>query len=233
MTYTDFVARLQLLLEIDPATDADWATMLPAVIEEAELRCYGDLDPVAVRLSAAVAAAPGQPTVTLPANCNIPRELAFAALPAGAPSLHIARRDETFLAEMFPDPTVTGTPKYWALTAIGTALLAPVPADAVALNLSYTWRPTPLSVANPSTWLATWCPDLMVFAAMVWASGYQRNYGALTDDPQQGMSWEKQYQRALVKAQREEARRKGEGYFDKSAAPPPSSARPTGGDGQA
>ena len=120
-------------------------------------------------------------------------------------------------------------PKYWALTAIGAAVLAPVPAQAFGLTLLYTQRPAPLSAGNPTTWLSTWCPDLMKSAAMVFASGYQRNYGAQADDPQQAMSWEAQYRRAFAAAAREEARRKGEGYFDASAAPPPSGIMPTGG----
>ena len=232
MTYDQFCARLQVLLEVDPGTDVDWATLLPAAVEEAELRCYRDLDPVAARGSATLAATAAAPGLVLPAACNIPRELHLTPMPAGALSPHIARRDETFLSELYPDPTITGVPKYWALTAIGTALLAPAPSQAFGLTLLYTQRPAPLSASNETTWLSTWCPDLMVFAAMVYASGYQRNYGAQADDPQQAMSWERQYGRALKTAAIEEARRKGDGTFDQSGSPPPSSIAPTGGDGR-
>ncbi len=228
MLYADFSTRLQVLLQIDPASDADFATLLPAAIEEAELRCYRDLDPIAARKSAPIATAAAAATMVLPADCSIARELTYTPMPAGVLSPHLLRRDSSFLVELYPDPTQTGLPKYWALTDNATVLLAPTPAAVLPLRLSYTTRPTPLSGQNTSTWLSTWCPDLMVFAAMVYASGYQRNYGAQTDDPTQGMSWEKQYQRALTTAKIEEARRKGDGLFDASPAPPPSSTRPTG-----
>ena len=125
--------------------------------------------------------------------------------------------------ELCPPGSPFGTPKYWAQTTYGRGLLAPTPSAAVSLTLSYTYRPTPLSADNEATWLATWCPDLMVCAAMVFGSGYQRNYGAQADDPQQGVSWETQYGKALAGAAREEARRKAEGFYDASKAAPPSS----------
>ena len=226
MTYDDFSARLAMLLQVDPTTDADWAVFLPQAVEAAELRCYRDLDPVAARKFVAIAAVAA--AFLLPADCNIPRDLTYATLPAGVASPHLARRDDTFLFELCPPGSATGNPKYWALTGTDEGLLAPAPTAPVLLTLSYTYRPTPLSASNENTWLATWCPDLMIAAAMVFGSGYQRNYGAQADDPQQGVSWETQYGKLLAGAAREEARRKAEGYYDASKAAPPSSNRPTG-----
>ena len=228
MTYDDFSARLAMLLQVDPTTDADWAVFLPQAVEAAELRCYRDLDPLAVRKSAQIPVAAAAATFTLPSDCSIPRDLSYVALPAGVSSPHIARRDDTFLLELCPPGSVSGNPKYWALTAADAGLLAPAPSGTVTLSLSYTFRPTPLAASNENTWLATWCPDLMIAAAMVFGSGYQRNYGAQADDPQQGVSWETQYGKLLAGAAREESRRKAEGYYDASKAAPPSSTRPTG-----
>lgn len=62
-----------------------------------------------------------------------------------------------------------------------------------------------------SGWIHVHTADLFVAAAMVFMSGYQKNFGAQADDPKMAMSWETQYQALLRGAMDEEARKKGEG----------------------
>jgi hypothetical protein len=83
-----------------------------------------------------------------------------------------------------------------------------------------------MSAMNPQTWMGDNCPDLMLYASAVLASAYKRNFGAQADNPQMAMSWEQLYQQHLAAARIEEARRKGEGYFDVPPSAAPSSDSP-------
>jgi hypothetical protein len=83
----------------------------------------------------------------------------------------------------------------------------PAPDQAYPMEVVGTIRPTPLSVANPTTFLTLYLSDVFFAAAMVSASGYQRNFGAQSDDPKMAVSWESQLQTKLASARKEELRK--------------------------
>jgi len=142
-------------------------------------------------------------------------------LPTGRAPLD--RRDDSYLREFSGG---TGQPRYWSEPTQGQILLAPAPNAAYQAELAYHVRPPALAAGNASTWLSVNCPDLLFYGAMVAAEGYQKNFGAQSDDPRAAMSWEASYERALRAVLLEEARRKGDNDFDSSRAPPPTSNLP-------
>lgn len=217
MTYTEFVARLTAAIGSDQAEDDGWAAYLPAIIEQAELRCHRDVDFLAVRKFSTGTLAPGVARVTTPTDWMLGQSIRLTAS-----GITLDRRDETYLREF----SGVGRPRCWAEPTQGAILLAPVPDTAYEVELGYHVRPAALSATNPTTWLATYAADLMFYAAMVATAGYLKNYGAQADDPRSGLSWEGQYQAALLGVRREEGRRKGDGGFDTSNAPPPSKNEP-------
>jgi hypothetical protein len=229
MTYDDLVARLASYL-VEDVTEANFVVALPAIIEQAELRCYRDIDFVATRAvaTAVVGLVAGGSTISLPADFVVGEDIRLT--PAGSTvRFRLLQRDPSFLADLWPDAAAwTGgvRPKYWAEEPVGTVIIAPTADAAYAVQVVYRKRPTPLSAVNPDTWLATHCPDLLFAAAMVAASGYTKNFGAKSDNPQQAVSWASTYETALVGARREEGRRKGESHFDNSPNPPPASDLP-------
>jgi hypothetical protein len=106
--------------------------------------------------------------------------------------------------------------RYWALRDDHTIIIAPTP-DA-PLGAVYTaeitglFQPTPISQANPQTYLSTYYPDLLECAIMIFMSGWlQRNFSSQSDDPKMAVSWESQYEILLKSAMEEEQRRRGQG----------------------
>jgi len=220
VTYADLANRLAAALAIDTTTDDGWATYLPAIIEQAELRCYRDADFLAVRKVLAITLAAGAAQFAAPTDWFLGQRISLV-LPGSRPQLD--RRDDTYLREY---GIGTGTPRYWCEPTQGQILLAPVPDAAYVAELGYHVRPVALSAANPLTWLATNCPDLLFYAAMVAAAGYQKNFGAMADDPKAALTWDALYKVTLPGVLLEEARRKGDNSFDSSRAPPPFSNLP-------
>ncbi len=211
MLYADLNMRLAAALGDDHSTDTDWATYLPALIEQAELRCYRDVDFLCVRAKVGAVLTPGLATFATPTDWVFGQGVRLTD-----ENLPLDRRDDTFLDEYGG----VGRPRYWSEPVAGTLRVAPVPTIPFAAEITYHARPAALTAANPSTWLSLNAPDLLFHACMVVATGYIRNFGAQADDPKMAVSWEAQYQVTLTGVRREESRRKGDNAFDSSAAPP-------------
>ena len=225
MNYATLSARLLAFLAEGGATDDTWATVLPAIIEAGELRCYRSADFLATRRVSTVGVTAGAYTVSAPSDWLIGRDI---VLTGNGLTLMPERRDDTFLRAYWPDRSQMGQPKYWAEPTPATLMLAPTSDGAYAVELSYTSRPAPMTDGNPTTWLGDNAPDLLFYACMIAATGYQKNFGAQADDPRSAMSWEQQFQAALTVVRNEESRRRGSGTFDNGPSAPTATATPPG-----
>jgi hypothetical protein len=140
----------------------------------------------------------------------------------------LERRDVSYLHEYCPDVNVRGEPRYWATQEAGFIRVAPAALVTQSLEVEATYRPDGLSSSVTTTWLSERYPDLLLYAIMIFMAGYQKNFGAQTDDPQMPGSWGRLYAEALAVARNEAATGKGWGPFDRSPAPAPSSLAPAG-----
>jgi hypothetical protein len=220
MLYAEFSARLAAILEIDPATDSDFALYLPQVILNAEQRCYRDLDPLAARRAQYTNLVPGVPFFTGPPDWLMGRRLVGTDPDTGY-SFAIERRDESFLDEYEIDYLAIGRPKYWAEQRFQVVWVSPAPEKVYEVRMHYTFRPDVLSEANTETWLSKYFPDLFFKAAMIEMSRYKLNLAAAAEQTAD-------YGQLLQAALREEGRRKGGEYFEHSTSPSPSSTKLTG-----
>jgi len=130
----------------------------------------------------------------------------------------------------WPTTTKLGVPRQYALIGqrtqytppppppppIGTyfdiaAILAPTPNTFYVIEWMGFLRPELLSAKNPETFISVIYPELFLACCMVFGCGYQRDWGAQSDDPQKAVSWESQYQTLKASAQLEAAKLRGEG----------------------
>lgn len=217
LNYTTYTQQLANLMVI-PTTDANFQTFLPGCIDYAEQRIYRDLQllDTEVRDSGGSVAANNR-TFTLPntyGNFIIVHGMNLFTSPGNRQQMVPASRN--FVDFLYPSETASTSPSYPGFFAMVTdqqVLVAP-PADQVYnVEVVGTIRPTPLSTGNSSTYLTSHLPDLFIAASMVFATGYQRDFGAETDDPKSAVSWESQYQTLLQNANNEETRKKYNATF--------------------
>jgi hypothetical protein len=244
MIYSDLTTALAILAQQYDATGTftfikapNFAAFLPRVIEYAEGRIYREITPLATRSSEASAVTfPGLRTLQLNAFTPEPVVVEGLALiiPAGK-----TPRDGTrvpyeqvsidFIDQVWPiegtlrAPDPTSGEQYWALLDNQTVILAPTPDAQYTVEATGIFRPTPLSAANPSTYLTSFYPDVFVAACMISVSGFQRDYGAQADDPKLAISWESVYQELKGSAMEEEQRRRGQGPEQGNLPPAPES----------
>lgn len=221
MLYSDVQAALANLLEI-PAADTDFVAILPRALEYAEQRCYRELnlEATSTRLSGGQL---GMATQLTPGNRNLVLTVGTfvvltgvnivmptsAALPDNGIRKQLVRLSWDALDALYGGPAPSGAPSYYALQDAATIAFGPWPDQAYPVEILGTIRPAPLSVANTSTTLTLFFPDLFIAACMVFLSGYKQNFGQQSDDPRFALSWETQYVTLLKSATIEEARKKG------------------------
>jgi len=220
LNYSLWVSQLANIMVV-ASSDPNFNTFLPGAIDYGEGRLYRELDLVATTVTgdrsvicssgvSTVAISTAQGTILVLENLNI-------LSPAGAASSAATRNPVIFttldyINAVYPSALSSncGVPQYAARVSDTQLLLGPTPDQAYATEQYGTFRPTPLSSGNSSTWLTQNVPELFMTATMVFAAGYMRDFGSQSDNPQMAQSWETQYQALFKSANVDELRKKYE-----------------------
>lgn len=217
LTYSSFLSQFANNLVMDSA-NSDFLTMTSGAIDYSEQRIYRELDLQYTRATNSTAA-----TVENVRDVTIPQSSAgrFVVVeqisvlsPAGSGSSNGTRYPLMAVSKEFIDycwPSAaanTGLPQYFAPITESAYIVGPSPDDAYTIEVIGTVRPTPLSSSNTTTFLTDYLPDLFMAAAMVYATGWQRDFGAQSDNPQFSQNWEKVYGDLKASADLEELRKR-------------------------
>jgi hypothetical protein len=233
LTYSTFLAQISTMAVVDP-TDTNFLTVLPMAITYAENRICRDLD--LLQFSASISGfslTVGSRQLNVPAGTVVVSEQINIITPAGTSSPDAGTRNpctpvtKEFLDLVYGNPTLTGLPQYFAPFNDNQFFVGPFPDQNYSVELVGVVRPASLSPTNTTTFIASYLPDLFIMAAMVYISGYQRNFSATSDDPQMAVNYENQYSKLLSGATVEEARKKFEaaGWTSQTPAPVASPTR--------
>jgi hypothetical protein len=219
MTYNQLNTYLQTLIQ-DQSPSADYTTILPAVIQDAEQRIYLDMDFVNTRTTwASTSFTPGTRKYVFPTTPSVVMVVqgvaAISPPTAATPALGTRNQLEPvsldYIDSTWPQESMTGLPDSWAMFDDASIVVKPTPDQAYKVEITGTFRPNPMSVSNQTTYIGNVYPNLLVDACMIFLMGYQRDFGAQSDNPQMALSWKSMYDAALKTALAEEQRRKGQG----------------------
>lgn len=218
LTFATFTTSLANFLVI-PITDANLIAAIPNIIDDAEQRAYRDLDlQNTIFRDSSVALVAGNRNFAEAASTTNGPFLVTQQLnvitPAGTTNPDLGTRNpllpttKEMLDVLFPSATGSGIPQYFAPINQNNFIVGPWPDAAYTVEVVGTQRPAPLSVSNTTTLLSTYFTDVFFAAGLACGYGYMKDYGAVSDDPQSGVSWEKKYQMQLKSAITEEARKR-------------------------
>jgi hypothetical protein len=239
LDYQGFVNQIATMAVVE-SDDPAFLTVLPQAITYAENRICRELDFLFTSVpNASFSLTAGSRNLTIAAGDFVVPEQINVITPLNAPSVDRGLRNplmavtREFLDATCSDPSAVGVPKYFS--PVGNAggniafVIGPYPDAAYKVEIIGTVRPDSLSATNTTTFISTYLPDLMIMAAMIYVSGYQRNFGAtMANDPQMPISYETQYKELLAGAAGEEFRKKFEAAAWSSKVPSPL-ASPTRG----
>lgn len=214
LTYATYKTALATL-SVVPETDPNWLAILPDAIDYAELRIYRDLDLLStVQVNTAFSTATNSSKVAITQGTFVTLQNVNVITPAGTSNPDLGTRvpllpvSKEYIQYAWPSSTNAGVPSYFAMIDERTFSLGPWPDAAYTLEIIGTVRPDTLSTLNTTTFISQYLPDLFLMASMIFISGYQRNFGRQSDDPQMAQSYESQYQALLKGATVEEYRKK-------------------------
>lgn len=213
MTFAQYISSMQTMMATNNL-DTDFTSVQDRMIEYAELRIYRELDLLFTILrDTSTMLVANSRNLTLPTSIVIMQSINVIT-PAGAPSADAGTRNplvpvtRDVIDSLYPSIAVTGVPSMFAMINNSSIIVGQPPDSNYQVEVIGTQRPAPLSSTNTTTFLTLNLPDLFLAASMVWAMGYQRDFGAQTDDPKSSVSWESQYQTLFASANTEELRRK-------------------------
>lgn len=199
-----------------PSSNTDFNNFLPRITEDAEQRIRRELDFINTRTTnSTVTLSITSRQNTLPSQIIVLEAANFITPASTQPSG--GTRNSLFVVDMdvidaiWPQElSQQQAPEYLAQLNDTTIVVAPTPDQAYVLECRGRFMPIPISASNATTYVSLNYPDLLLFACMVVATGYQRDFGAQSDDPKMAISWESQYQIAKTSAMEEEQRRKSQ-----------------------
>ncbi len=236
LTYTTFVNSIANLLVVNATSDANFQTVLPNIIDDAEQRLYRELQLLnTVIHDFSTAFATNTRSFTLPTSIStfVVVNSIYAITPSGTVNPDLGTRNpllpasRDYLDYTFPSATASGVPQFFAPTTQDTIIVGPWPDQTYQVEVVGTERPQPLSTTNVTTLLSVYFPDLMIAASMVFGASYQQNFGAAADNPQMSVTWESHLQELLKSAATEEAMKKftGPGWSSRLPSPIATPAR--------
>lgn len=207
-TYVTTMANLLVVQETNPA----FAQIVPRMIEHAEQRIYRELDLLSVNVVDATGVLSANTrTFTLPSAQGTFVVVNGINILSGIARTPVLKASREVIDGLWPSniaDTAATIPSMFAMLTDQTLLFGPPAGVNTSLEVHGTIRPATLSVTNATTFLTNHLPELFIAASMVFGSGYQRNFGAQSDDPKMSQSWEVQYQTLLGSAGAEEMRKK-------------------------
>ena len=104
------------------------------------------------------------------------------SLVSSGSNVFLLQKDVNFLQEYHPDPTVTGTPKYYAQFDVDNFILAPTPNADFTAELHYYYRPSSLTTDDSgTTWISTNAPDALLYGTLVEAYTFMKGEKDILD----------------------------------------------------
>ena len=157
--------------------DPGFVAMIPTFIREAEERIWYFVQLPFFRRNVTGAFDAGSQYLQLPADFLAPASLAVISLNEYT---YLLNKDVNYMREVYPNPTVEGLPRYYALFSADatntTIIVAPTPDANYAAELHYFYKPASLTVAGDAgtTWLSENAYDTLLYGTLEEAANWMK-----------------------------------------------------------
>jgi hypothetical protein len=169
MTYDELVTNIRNYTEVDANVFTN--AVINTFITMAENRILRDIDLDVYKKESIGSMTSGNRFLTSPTDILTHR---YMFITVGTDKVYLDFRDTSFMREFWPNPSLTGVPKYYAVWDQDTFNIAPTPNANYAVEMGYIYRPAQLSPANPTTWISTNAPEALLYACLIQAYSYTK-----------------------------------------------------------
>jgi len=170
MNYTELKQAIQDYTE---NTETTFVNNLDDFIKQAEQRIYNEVQIPYLRKNVTGAATSSNKYLQTPTDFLAPYSM--AAILADGTYEFMLNKDVNWMREAYPDPTTTGTPKYYALFDDDTFIMAPTPSTALSIELHYYYYPESITVATSGkTWLGDNYEQTLLYGSLLEAYTFMK-----------------------------------------------------------
>ena len=169
-TYAELVQNIKDFMEDD---GTEFSNEIDKIIDLAELRISRDVITPEFKRKVTSAFSANDPFLTMPTDLVTLEHL--QVINSNVRTLLLLKSDE-FITEYWPNRTSTGVPKYYTYFDTSTIYVAPTPSSNLSIELSYKRRLPALSSSNTSNWTSINAADALLYACLIEASVFNRNY---------------------------------------------------------
>ena len=242
LTYNDYVSQIATLAVVNTTTssgvvvgvDAEFNTLIPQMLNYAELRIQRDVDLLPSQTSKNYTLTLGSNLIQIPVDDFVTiQTVSYVNGTATIPLLPVAKE---YLQNTYNDSSYNADPAYFAMyggdeasggNLYNNIIVGPYSNSTYSVLITGTQRLPSLykfgvtaTAGTATTFISANLPDLLIQASMIYISQFQRNFGPAANDPSMGPTYELQYQNLLKSAFVEEARKKFAASAWSSMSPP-------------
>lgn len=165
MNYATLLQGLQSWTE---TFSVEYIAELPQIVRRAEDMIYQSVQIPALRKHTTLTTTLQTRLLAAPADFLSLSSLAVINAGITRPLLP---KDVSFIMEAFPDPTVYGTPRVYALYDKATLLFGPTPSSAFGVDVHYFYKPESI-VTAANSWLGDNTESVLFYGCLVEAYTY-------------------------------------------------------------
>jgi hypothetical protein len=177
MNYTQLTAAL---CDYTQNFDQDFIDNIPVFVKQAEQRIYNTVQFPSLRSNVTGSTSASNKYLACPNDFLAVYSL--AVIDALGNYEYLLNKDVNFIRQAYPNPTSTGTPKYYAIFGPQSAdvkeltfILGPTPNAAYGVELHYYYYPESIStVAGGQTWLGDNFDSVLLYGSLVEAITFMK-----------------------------------------------------------
>ena len=212
MTYSELVTAIETYTEntfpattLADGTVVSSTTQINRFIEQAEQRIFNTIQFPSLRKNAIGSISANNKYLSAPDDFL--SVYSIAVIDSTGSYTFLLNKDVNFIREAYPDPTATGTPKYYAIfgpTVVSLAIsnelsfiLGPTPDVVYSTELHYYYYPTSITVSSDGhSWLGDNFDTVLLYGSLMEAYTYMKGEADLI------ALYTARYQEALAEAKR-------------------------------
>lgn len=186
MTYDELYASI---IDFTESNDTTFVANIPTFVQNTEERIYNTVLIPVLRKNVTGNATANNKYLSCPTDFLSPYEM--ATVKTDGSYEYMLQKEVSYVRQNYPDPTYTGSPKYYAQFDQNTFILAPTPNDDYAIELHYYYYPESIVTAGTS-WVGEYFPMCLLYGALCEANIFLKGEG----DMQQ--NYEKMFQENMA-----------------------------------
>lgn len=201
MTYNSLLNDLRAYLERGAtlATDPTVYEMLPTLIGMAERRLARELKIQGTVNVVTTALIAGQSVYDKPDRWRETVSILIGTGTGNNTRSEVFPRAYEYIRSYWPNPTTTGTPRFYADYDYSHWLIAPTPSSALPMEILYYELPPLLDDANQTNWFTEYTPNALLYATLLESAPFLKNDERIA-------TWEGFYNRTVAALNGEDIR---------------------------